>query len=147
MWFCWEPQGTKGNPWVLICTKKIQNPSRNGWVIAVFHQEVCDSIEKHIGLKGMPGCYVIVPNRSKISQEKADLLQFSTKVVLFHWEPHRTKKEPLVLICTKKILSYGHFPRERLHNSIENHEGQKGSLDINLYKKHPISVKIWPFFP
>ena len=106
MWFCWEPQGTKGNPWVLICTKKIQNPSRNGWVIAVFHQEVCDSIEKHIGLKGMPGCYVIVPNRSKISQEKAELLQFSTKVVLFHWEPHRTKKEPLVFICTKKIQKF-----------------------------------------
>ena len=28
--------GPKGNPWVFICAKKIQNRSRNGWVTAIF---------------------------------------------------------------------------------------------------------------
>ena len=28
--------GQKWDPWVLNCTKKIQNPSRKGWVMAIF---------------------------------------------------------------------------------------------------------------
>ena len=35
MWFHWEPQGTKRDPLVFICTKKIHNPSRKSWVMAI----------------------------------------------------------------------------------------------------------------
>ena len=41
-WFHWEAHRTKGHPLVFICTKKIQNWSRNGWITAIF------PIEKHI---------------------------------------------------------------------------------------------------
>ena len=40
-WFHWEPHGTKGDPRVFICAKKIQNRSRNGWVTAIFPLRGC----------------------------------------------------------------------------------------------------------
>ena len=40
-WYNWEPHGTKGDPWVFICAKKIQNQSRNGWVMAIFTLRGC----------------------------------------------------------------------------------------------------------
>ena len=48
-WFHWEAHGTKGDPLVFICTQKIQNRTRNGWVKAIFSLErLSDSIDKHI---------------------------------------------------------------------------------------------------
>ena len=41
VWFHWEPHGTKGDPRVYICAKKIQNRSRNGWVTAIFLLRGC----------------------------------------------------------------------------------------------------------
>ena len=38
--FYWEPHWTK-DPLVFICTKMIQNPSRNGWFMAIFPMRSC----------------------------------------------------------------------------------------------------------
>ena len=40
-----------------------------------------------------------------------------------HLGVHLNKKDPK---SVKKWLSYGYFPTERLHDSIENQMGQKG---------------------
>ena len=43
-WFHWEPHWTKGDPWVFIYFKKIQNWSRNSWVMAIFPLWGCVSL-------------------------------------------------------------------------------------------------------
>ena len=40
-WYQWEPHGTKGDPWMFIFAKKIQNWSRNGKVMAIFPMKDC----------------------------------------------------------------------------------------------------------
>ena len=40
-WFHWEPHGTKGDPWALICTNNIKNWSINGLVMAIFPLRGC----------------------------------------------------------------------------------------------------------
>ena len=44
----------------------------------------------------------------------------------------------------KKWLSYGHFPFERLHDSIKNHMGQNRMLGFShLYQTDPKLIKKW----
>ena len=101
-WFHWEAHGTKEDPLVFICTKKIQNWSRNGWFMAILLLRGY-SIEKHMWQKGVLWC-PFVPKRSTIGQEMVDLGPFSPwEVAWFHWETHGTKGSPLVFICTKNI--------------------------------------------
>ena len=40
-WFNWGPQGKKEKPLAFICIRKIQNLSRNGWVMAIFSLRGC----------------------------------------------------------------------------------------------------------
>ena len=40
-WFHWEAHGTKQDPLVFICSKKIQNRPRNGWVIGISSLRGC----------------------------------------------------------------------------------------------------------
>ena len=40
VWFHWEAHGTKWDPLVFICTKKIQNWSRNSWIRGISPWEI-----------------------------------------------------------------------------------------------------------
>ena len=125
-WFHWEPNGTKRDPWVFICTKKIKNPSRNGKVMAISPERLCDSIEIHMGQKGILRC-------SSYSTKKIqDWSRNGWVMAIFPlrgWMiPLRTKlnkKRPLGVHLNKKDpksvqkeLSYGYFPTEMLCDSI-----------------------------
>ena len=96
--------GQKGDPWVLICTKKIKNLYRDGWVKAIFPLRCClIPLRTTWDKRSILGCS-FVPKRFRICQEMAELWLFSHKeVAWFHWEPHGTKRYPWVFICTKKI--------------------------------------------
>ena len=81
-WFHQEVFGTKGDPWAFICTRNIQNPSRNGWVKDIFP---------------LRGC--VIPKRA--------LGRFSPWEVAWlnwlYWQPHVRKGDPLMFICAKMI--------------------------------------------
>ena len=67
-WLHWEPHWTKGDPWVFIYFKKIQNWSRKSWVMAIFPLGLRDSIGNHIGQKGYPWVFICakkIQNRSR----------------------------------------------------------------------------------
>ena len=62
-----------------------------------------ESIENHMGKKAIPGRWFVL-KRLKIGQEMAELRLFSPwEVVWFHLEPHGTKGDTWVLICTINI--------------------------------------------
>ena len=102
-WFHWELRGTKGDPWVFICSKKIQNRSRNSYGYFPTGR-LRDFIENHVGPKGILGCS-FVPKRSKIGQEIAELWLFSYWEVAC-WEPHRSKGNHWVFNYSKKIQNW-----------------------------------------
>ena len=104
-WFHWEPHGTNGDPWMFVHLNQKDPKSFKKWLsYGYFPAEMLhDSIENHMGQKWILSCS-FKPKRSKISQEIAELWLFSHwEVEWFHWEPHGTKGNPWVFICTEKI--------------------------------------------
>ena len=91
-WFLWGPYGSKGDPYVFICTEKIQNYLREvGWFQwdppwtkvgpwVNLYQNDPKSVKKYPR-------YGIIP----------------LEVAWFHCEPHGAKGDHRVFICTKNI--------------------------------------------
>ena len=113
-------------------------------------QRLCDFIENYMWQKGIL-CCSIVPKWSKLGQELAELWPFSPwEVAWFHWEPHRTKGDPLVFICNKKIQNLSRngwvmtiFTLRGCVIPLRTTWKKGGSLGFHLYQKDPKSVKKW----
>ena len=150
-WFHIDSHETKGDALAFICTKKIQNWSRNGWVTAIHPLRRCViSLRTTWDQRGSFG-FSFVPKRSKIGQEMAELwLFFHWEVVWFHWDPQGTTGDPWVFICAKKIQNRSTngwvmaiFPLGGCVISLRTTCDQRGSSGVHLCRKDPKSVKKW----
>ena len=141
-WYHWKPHRTERDPLVFICTKKIQNPSRNDLVMAVFPQEVAWFHWKPHGTKGDPLlliCTKKIQNWSRNSWVTAIFPLRGCAISLrIAWDKRRALGvhfNQQDLKSVKKRLSYGHFAPGWLLDYIENHIEQKGILRCSFVPK------------
>ena len=111
VWFHWEPHGTKGEPLVFICTKKIQNRSRNGWILSIFPLRLLDSIYSQMVQKGIFWCS-FVPKRSKIGQKRTELWPFPPcEVTWFIWDGSRMVERGILTVAKGSEVIGAKFKR------------------------------------
>ena len=133
VWFHFEPHGTKGDTWVLICTINIQNLSRNGWVMAIFPLGGCVIPLKTTWGKRHPWAFFLCQKDPKSVNKWLGRA--------FHHLSMRQREIlcsfiPKVLKSVKKWLSYCHFLPERSKKI-------KGNALINISAKSVSRFTFW----
>ena len=99
-WFHWEAHGTKQDPLVFICSKKIQNRPRNGWVIGISSLRGCViPLGSRWDKRGSFGAHLYQKDLKSVKK----WLSYGQEVAWFHWEPHGTKGDPLLV--SPKVMS------------------------------------------
>ena len=126
--------GTKGDPWVFICVKKIQHRSRNGLVTDIFpHRRCVISLRTTRDQRGSLGIHLC----QKDLLRNTWVMSIFPHVILLSaswdqsriWGVHLCHKDPKSI---KKWLSYDYFSIERLCYFIEIQMGPKEILGCSF---------------
>ena len=133
--------------WVFICTKKIQNGSRNSWVMAFFPWEVPlrttwdkrKSFLVHLYQKDLKSVRKWLSYCHFLPESLRDSIENHMGprgILLCSFLPKGSK-------TSQEIAEIWNFPTERLRDSIENNMGKRGSFGVHLYQKYLNLVKRW----
>ena len=130
------------NPLMFICTKEIQNMSRNGWVMAIFSLRGCMILLTTLRTKGNHLGFIGTKKIQNRPRKGWIMAIFSLRgwVIPLRstWDRMGSFGVDLYqkdLKSVKNLVSYGHFLIERLRDSIEKHMGQRGFLWFSFVPK------------
>ena len=137
-WFHCEPHGTKGDPSVFICTKKIQNESRvmaiSPWEVKWFYREAQWTKDNYL----LFICTKMIKKRSKSGW-------VMTIFSLRGWViPVRTIWVKRGFFCVHLYRKDPKLPQRGWVIPMRTTLDKSGSLGVNLYQNDSKSVKKYP---
>ena len=139
-WFHCEPHGTKGDTSVFICTKQIQNQSRNNWVMAITPWDVKWFYRETQWTKDNYLLFICTKMIKKRSKSGWVMTIFSLRGWVI---PVRTIWVKRGSLCVHLYRKDPKLPQRGWVIPMRTTLDKSGSLGVNLYQNDPKSVKKW----
>ena len=140
-WFHCEPHGTKGDTSVFICTKQIQNQSRNNWVMAITPWDVKWFYRETQWTKDNYLLFICTKMIKKRSKSGWVMTIFSLRGWVI---PVRTIWVKRGSLCVHLYWKDPKLPQRGWVIPMRTTLDKSGSLGVNLYQNDSKSVKKYP---